>query len=135
RGKALPGGNGRLKRLVGVELDITDRKRYEEALFREKESAQITLRSIGDGVITTNARCIVEYLNPMAGELTGGKVEDAQGRPIDDIFRVFHEETCEPLENPLAVAIRRRRASKSIRPTLLIRRDGNELYIESTAAP
>jgi PAS domain S-box-containing protein len=135
RAKALPDAKGKLKRLVGVELDITDRKRYEEALFREKESAQITLRSIGDGVITTNARCLVEYLNPMAEELTGWKLEDAQGRPIDDIFRGFHEETCEPLENPLAVAIRRRRASKSIRPTLLIRRDGNELYIESTAAP
>src|SRR5256885_8524292 len=43
-------------RLVGVELDITERKLYEEALFREKESAQITLQSIGDGVITTDAR-------------------------------------------------------------------------------
>ncbi|MGA9409828.1 MAG: EAL domain-containing protein, partial [Roseobacter sp.] len=45
------------------------------------------------------------------------------------------EETCEPLENPLAVAIRRNRSIKSVRPTLLIRRDGNELYIESTASP
>ena len=43
---------GRLRRLIGVELDITERKLYEEALFREKESAQITLQSIGDGVIT-----------------------------------------------------------------------------------
>ena len=50
-------------------------------------------------------------------------------------FRGFHEETCEPLENPLAVAIRRNRSIKSVRPTLLIRRDGNELYIESTASP
>ena len=47
--------HGRLQRLVGVELDITERKLYEEALFREKESAQITLQSIGDGVITTDA--------------------------------------------------------------------------------
>ncbi|HXY97292.1 MAG TPA: PAS domain-containing protein, partial [Steroidobacteraceae bacterium] len=47
--------HGRLLRLVGVELDITERKLYEEALFREKESAQITLQSIGDGVITTDA--------------------------------------------------------------------------------
>ena len=50
-------------------------------------------------------------------------------------FAAFHEETCEPLENPLAVSIRRDRAIKSVRPTLLIRRDGNELYIESTASP
>ncbi len=135
RAKARPDKNGRLRRLVGVELDITERKLYEEALFREKESAQITLQSIGDGVITTDADCLVEYLNPVAEGLTGWKLDDAAGRPVDDIFRGFHEETCEPLENALAVAIRRKRSIKSIRPTLLIRRDGNELYIESTASP
>ena len=135
RAKALQDDRGRLIRLLGVEMDITERKLYEEALFREKESAQITLRSIGDGVITTDADCNVEYINPVAEELTGWKVDDASSRPIDEIFRGFHEETCEPLENPLAVSIRRNRPIKSVRPTLLIRRDGNELYIESTASP
>ncbi len=135
RAKAIVDTNGRLLRLLGVEVDITERKLYEDALFREKESAQITLQSIGDGVITTDANSNVEYINPVAEELTGWKVDDASGRPIDEIFRGFHEETCEPLENPLAVSIRRDRAIKSVRPTLLIRRDGNELYIESTASP
>jgi len=135
RAKAVLDPNGRLIRLLGVEVDITERKLYEEALFREKESAQITLQSIGDGVITTDANCNVEYVNPVAEDLTGWKVDDGSGRPIDEIFRGFHEETCEPLENPLSVAIRRNRAIKSVRPTLLIRRDGNELYIESTASP
>ena len=135
RAKARQDEKGRLLRLLGVEVDITERKLYEEALFREKESAQITLRSIGDGVITTDADCNVEYINPVAEDLTGWKVDDASGRPVDDIFRGFHEETCEPLENPLSVSIRRNRATKSVRPTLLIRRDGNELYIESTASP
>ena len=135
RAKAVLDPNGRLIRLLGVEVDITERKLYEEALFREKESAQITLQSIGDGVITTDANCNVEYVNPVAEGLTGWKVDDASGRAIDEIFRGFHEETCEPLENPLAVSIRRDRAIKSVRPTLLIRRDGNELYIESTASP
>jgi PAS domain S-box-containing protein len=135
RAKAIIDENGRLIRLLGVEVDITEGKLYEDALFREKESAQITLQSIGDGVITTDANSHVEYINPVAEELTGWKVDDASGRSIDEIFRGFHEETCEPLENPLAVSIRRDRAIKSVRPTLLIRRDGNELYIESTASP
>ncbi len=135
RAKAIVDDSGRLLRLLGVEVDITESKLYEEALFREKESAQITLQSIGDGVITTDANCNVEYVNPVAEELSGWKVDDASGRPIDEVFRGFHEETCEPLENPLAVAIRRDRSIKSVRPTLLIRRDGNELYIESTASP
>ncbi|MEL6367048.1 MAG: EAL domain-containing protein, partial [Pseudomonadota bacterium] len=135
RAKAITDERGRLLRLMGNELDINERKLYEEALFREKESAQITLQSIGDGVITTDENYIVEYINPVAEELTGWKVDDATGRPLDEIFRSFHEETCEPLENPLAIAVRRSRSVKTNRPTLLIRRDGNELYIESTASP
>lgn len=127
--------HGRVKRLVGVETDITERKLYEEALFREKESAQITLQSIGDGVATTDGDGLVQYLNPVAEGLTGWKLDDAVGRSIDEIFRGFHEETCEPVENPVIVCMRRNRSLKSVRPTLLIRRDGNELYIESTAAP
>jgi diguanylate cyclase (GGDEF)-like protein/PAS domain S-box-containing protein len=135
RAKAMIDDAGRLRRLIGVETDITEQKIYEEALFREKESAQITLQSIGDGVVTTDAQSHVEYLNPVAEGLTGWKLDEAHGRPIDEIFRGFHEETCEPLENPLSMAIRRERALKSVRPMLLIRRDGTELYIENTAAP
>ena len=135
RAKASLDTQGRARRIVGVDLDVTERKLFEEALFKEKESAQITLQSIGDGVITTDSKCCIEYLNPVAEQLTGWRLEHAQGRTIDEIFRSFHEETCEPLENPLAVAIRRTRAIKSVRPTLLIRRDGNELYIESCASP
>jgi diguanylate cyclase (GGDEF)-like protein/PAS domain S-box-containing protein len=135
RAKARVDENGRLLRLVGVELDITERKLYEEALFREKESAQITLQSIGDGVITTDAKGVIDYINPVAEALTGWRLEDSQGRAIEEVFRAFHEETCEPLENPLAVSIRRTRSIKSVRPMLLIRRDGNEIYVESTASP
>jgi diguanylate cyclase (GGDEF)-like protein/PAS domain S-box-containing protein len=126
---------GRLQRLIGVELDITERKLYEEALFREKESAQITLQSIGDGVITTDADSIIDYINPVAEALTGWRLEDSMGRNVDEVFRAFHEETCEPLENPLTSSIRKVRPIKSARPMLMIRRDGNELYVESTAAP
>jgi diguanylate cyclase (GGDEF)-like protein/PAS domain S-box-containing protein len=135
RVKARVGDDKRVQRLVGVETDITERKLYEEALFREKESAQITLQSIGDGVATTDAEGNVQYLNPVAEGLTGWKLDDAVGLAVDEIFRGFHEETCEPVENPVLVAMRRNRSIKSVRPTLLIRRDGNELYIESTAAP
>jgi diguanylate cyclase (GGDEF)-like protein/PAS domain S-box-containing protein len=127
--------DGRLRRMVGVEADITERKIYEEALFREKESAQITLQSIGDGVVTTDADSIIDFINPVAEQLTGWRLEDAMGKPVEEVFRAFHEETCEPLENPLTASIRRMRPIKAVRPVLLIRRDGNELYVESTAAP
>ena len=77
--------NKRLRRLVGVETDITERKLYEEALFREKESAQITLQSIGDGVVTTDAEARVQYLNPVASDLTGWKLDDIRSKmKLDD---------------------------------------------------
>jgi diguanylate cyclase (GGDEF)-like protein/PAS domain S-box-containing protein len=136
RAKASRIGARRHRRLVGVELDITERKHYEEALHREKESVLITLQSIGEGVIRTDADNCVEYLNPVAEALTGWQLDTAQGRPLDDLFKTYHEETCEPLENPLACAMRRGRSIKSVRPTLLIRTsDYNELFVESTASP
>ncbi|MDH3589506.1 MAG: diguanylate cyclase, partial [Gammaproteobacteria bacterium] len=135
RAKAMPSADGRPKRLVGVELDISERKFFEQELHREKERVQITLQSIGDGVITTDREGRIEYLNPIAEDLTGWKLEDAAGRPVNDVFRGYHEETCEPVENPLSVAMRSHRPIKSLRPSLLIRRDGNEMYIENTASP
>jgi diguanylate cyclase (GGDEF)-like protein/PAS domain S-box-containing protein len=135
RAQAVTDEFGRLLRLIGVEADITDQRQYEEMLFREKESAHITLQSIGDGVVTTDAVSIIDYINPVAEQLTGWRMEDAIGRPVEDVIRVFHEETCEPVENPLSYSVRRGRLNKSVRPSLLIARDGNELYVESTAAP
>lgn len=128
-------GAGALRRLVAVEFDITERKRYEEALFREKENAQVTLHSIGDGVISADRLGRVEYLNPVAEALTGWHLAEALGRDITEIFRTFHEETCEALDNPLLEAVQQAEASRALRPVLLVRRDGNELYVQATAAP
>ena len=126
---------GALRRLVAVEFDVTERKRYEEALFREKENAQVTLHSIGDGVITADRHGQVEYLNPVAEALTGWHLTEVLGRDIGEVFRTFHEETCEAVENPLLASVRQQQPVKALRPTLLVRRDGNELYVQSTAAP
>ena len=75
---------GRLQRLIGVELDVTERKLYEEALFREKESAQITLQAIGDGVITTDADSIIDYINPVAEALVGPRLRHATGMMLTE---------------------------------------------------
>jgi diguanylate cyclase (GGDEF)-like protein/PAS domain S-box-containing protein len=135
RARALRDDNNRLRRLVAVERDITEHREHEKALFREKESLETTLQSIGDGVVTTDNDALIEYMNPVAEQLTGWVAADAAGRPLADVFRGYHEETCEPIEDPLSIAMRQARAVKSVRPTLLIRRDGNEIYIESTASP
>jgi PAS domain S-box-containing protein len=101
--------------LVGVEFDITERKLYEDALFKEKESAQITLQSIGDGVITTDGHLIVEYLNPTAEDLTGWKFEEAQGKHIDDIFRGLPRGNLRAAREPALGGDPPRAAIKSVR--------------------
>ena len=129
---------GRLLRLVGVELDITERKLYEEALFREKESAQITLQSIGgDGVITTDAKGVIDYLNPVAESLTArdGASRTARAGPSKRFFAPFTRKPASrwriPWRWPSAAPDRSNRCGRM----LLIRRDGNEIYVESTASP
>ncbi len=135
RGKAHMDASGRTVRLLGVEVDITERRLYEEALFREKEAAQITLQAIGDGVITTSADAIIDYINPVAQQLTGWSLDDSVGKHVEDLFKVYHDQTCEPLENPLVAAIRRVRGGRSTQPVLMIRTDGKELHIQTSASP
>jgi diguanylate cyclase (GGDEF)-like protein/PAS domain S-box-containing protein len=135
RARATVTAQGRLSRVVGVELDITAQRDYEDALFREKEASQFILQSVGDGVITTDAQGLIDFINPVASNLTGWRLDDAIGQSVEEVFRVCHEETCEPLENPVIAAIRRMRLSNSTRPQRLVRSDGNELFIHCTSAP
>jgi diguanylate cyclase (GGDEF)-like protein/PAS domain S-box-containing protein len=68
-------------------------RRTEYELYVEKELAQVTLHSIGDGVITTDANARVEYLNPVAEQYTGWSTAEARGRPLTEIYRVVDERT------------------------------------------
>jgi len=77
---------------------ILSAKRAESALFDEKEKAQITLESIGDGVITTNADKIVEYINPVASLLTGWENRRAQGKALNDVFKIIDEESKQTID-------------------------------------
>ena len=80
-------------------------KRTEYALQVEKELAQVTLHSIGDGVITTDADGRVEYLNPVAEQYTGWKTDEAHGHPLDEIYRIVDERTGQGIDidsNPSA---------------------------------
>ena len=70
-----------------IRSDITERKRAEEALFEEKERALVTLHSIGDGVITTDANGAVEYLNPISEALTEWTCDEAQGASLGTVYK------------------------------------------------
>src|ERR1700746_2084895 len=85
----------------GTIANITDRKRAEQAIFAEKERAQVTLQSIGDAVISTDAEGRIEYLNPVAESLTSWQPAEPRGQPIGNVLKLIDELTREPIENSL----------------------------------
>ena len=122
--------------------DITERKSTEfglraaeEALFEEKERAQVTLNSIGDAVLTTDLLGNVTYLNLVAEAMTGWSSEDALGRPLVDVFRIIDGTTRQAAVNPARRALEEDRTVGLAADCVLIRRDGFESAIEDSAAP
>jgi diguanylate cyclase (GGDEF)-like protein/PAS domain S-box-containing protein len=105
-----------------------------EALLEEKNCAQATLNSIGDAVISTDARGLVTFLNVVAEGLIGWSLEQALGHPLEDVFRIVDATTREP-QNPMALAIRQNKPVFLTQNCVLIRRDGLEAAIEDSVAP
>jgi len=119
----------------GTIADITERKQAEQAVFAEKERAQVTLQSIGDAVISTDAAGNIDYLNPVAGQLTGWTVDEARGRPIGDVLSIVNEGTRAALENPLLVALRTGEQVGPGEQSVLTSRNGQTLAIQDSASP
>ncbi len=120
---------------IGSWQDITERKHMEQALFQEKELAQITLESIGDAVITTDATGCIKYLNPTAEQITGWPMAQAKGLPLIEVFKTIYETTRQPTENLIERVKNSGRVMGLTYPTLLIARDGTEYAIDNSAAP
>ncbi|MEO9127033.1 MAG: EAL domain-containing protein [Microcoleus sp.] len=116
-------------------IEIEERQRLEESLFAEKELAQVTLQSIGDAVITTDAQGNVRYLNPIAERLTGWKANEVQGVPLSTVFLIVDQVTREPVENPINKALLEERIVILAHQTILVARDGTEYAVEESAAP
>jgi diguanylate cyclase (GGDEF)-like protein/PAS domain S-box-containing protein len=112
-----------------------ERKLAEEALAQEKERAQVTLASIGDGVIRTDALGVIDYLNPVAEQLTGWTAAEASGQSVMRVFDVVDEATGKPLSNPVERCLREGRVIELPGYSLLTRRDGGEFAIRDSVAP
>jgi diguanylate cyclase (GGDEF)-like protein/PAS domain S-box-containing protein len=126
---------GQLIGYEGTISDISERKRAETAVFEEKEKAQVTLQSIGDAVITTDAEGRIEYLNPVAEDLTGWDSREAHGKVLREVFNILNEVTREPLEDPVSRALREGRVIAVTDQTVLVNRRGQEIAIQDSAAP
>ena len=110
-------------------------RQSQRAVWQEKERAEVTLASIGDAVITTDAAGRVQYLNPAAQALTGWTGAEARDLPLQRVFRIVNETTRATVENPLEKCLRDGTVIGLANHTVLIRRDGSESAIEDSAAP
>ena len=115
--------------------DITVRKRMEEELFQEKELMRLTLQSIGDAVICTDAQGLVTYLNPVAQCMTGWQAFDAAGRDVDEVAPLYLSNGQQTQPSPLRVALATQVACGPTRGVVLHRNDGQRFEVEESASP
>ncbi len=110
-------------------------KQTEEALRKQSEWLRITLASIGDAVICTDAQDRVTFMNRVAEELTGWPQGEAIGRPFPEVFVIVNERTRQPLEDPTKRALEQETAPGLAGHPVLVARDGTALPIDDIAAP
>lgn len=127
--------DGNLIGTVTSFQDITERKLAMKELAAERERLSVTLRSIGDGVITTDLRGRVVMLNKVAEKLCGWSQREAMGRPLVEVFRISNEKTGKPCENPVDRVLATGHAKQLANHTVLLARDGRLYSIADSAAP
>ncbi|OWK35303.1 Chemotaxis protein methyltransferase CheR [Fimbriiglobus ruber] len=152
---ALSDEAGEFRGFLKITRDMTERKRSEEnarllaeeaaarraaeenarLLHDQRERLHVTLTSIGDAVISTDAEGRVEFLNPVAENLVGWTTDEAARRSLTDVFRIVNEDTRRPVDNPALRALREGRIVGLANHTILISKDGTERPIDDSAAP
>ena len=111
------------------------RAKAEEQADEQREWLQVTLASIGDGVIATDAAGRVRFLNAAAQRLTGWRASEATGKPVDELLPLFDERDGAALASPLEDALRRRSAAAASGEPALRARDGSVHPVDVNAAP
>lgn len=114
---------------------IHELKRKNQEIFNEKQRFEITLLSVGDGVISTDKKGNVKFINKVGEQLTGWAQEEALDKPLEEVFNVINEFTREKCENPVLKVIETEEVIGINNQTILISKDGFEISIEDSAAP
>jgi len=115
--------------------EMDQRERHAAELRQREEWFRVTLASIGDAVIATDEKGSVIFINPIAEELTGIGLRQAQGQPVRNVFPIFNEQTRKPVENPVAKVLELGRVMGLANHTILRHADGHMIPIEDSAAP
>ncbi len=126
---------GQPLQMIGVNWDVTALRQLSAELAEKHELLRVTLQSIGDAVITTDAQSRVTWLNPAAERMTGWLSAEALRRPLAQVFHIVNEQTREPAENPVATCLQQGKMAGLAHHTVLISRHGDEFGIEDSAAP
>lgn len=119
----------------GVFIDITAIKSAEAASRESEERLSVTLRSIGDGVLTTDVGGLVTAMNPIAERITGWPQQEALGRPVTDVFRVVSEDTGAAMRSPVHEVMTTGRVHNGSAHSALVTHSGTHLAIATTASP
>lgn len=121
-----------------LENQETTNRQLERAnitLRESEDSLAVTLNSIGDAVIATDAEARVTRLNPVAEKLTGWTRAESSGRPVDEIFHIINQETRQPSKIPVMETLAHGTIQGLANHTVLIARDGSECAIADSCAP
>ena len=129
---------------VGIGIALSggsmraDKRRAEANALAEhlqREQLRITLESIGDAVIVTDAGGLVNFLNPTAEDCTGWRNQDASGQPLEKVFNIVNKATGLAVENPVTKVMRAGNVVGLAKHTVLIGKDGTKKSIEDSTAP
>jgi len=126
---------GQLEGASTIARDITEHKLADEVLHKQRQWLDVTLQSIGDAVLATDAGGRIAFLNPVAATLTGWTEAQALGQPAQDVLRTINERTREPAEDIILRVLREGCVVSMANHTALVARDGREIPIEDSAAP
>ena len=126
---------GKITELLVLLTDISEYKEFEHALIAEMDRAQVALYSIGDGVITTDADGFIDYLNPIAEDLTGWSTEMAIGNPLQTVFHVINEQTNKRIVNPVHKCLKANKIISLGEDCVLLGKYGEKFAIQHSIAP
>ncbi len=114
---------------------INDLKVNKDELISAREHLEVTLSSIGDGVLATDSAGIVTFINPVAEGFVGLTAGEALGKPVDAVLRLVEEETRQAAAIPVECVLREKNVVVSSHPVLLVACDGHEIFVEVSGAP
>lgn len=119
---------------INIEIALYNHK-MEKKLKESKEWYTTTLKSISDGVIATDPKDCVIFMNPVAQFLTGYKLEEAAGKPLNEVFNIINGDTGEPSESPVTKVVREGVVVGQVNQTSLIAKDGTKISIDDNVDP